>query len=395
MSLIGPWTFEGQTNGVVPTVANSTTFGDPAFSAVSGATFCTYSTAQAKFGTVSLQFNVTTAATASVVDSADTAASSAAAHAWVYIGTGPTAEIQCPIVFRSAAGSANQARLQLTATNQLRNVFVSGPLNGTASTGTIPTAGWYRVESVVTGATGVAAAATMTTNVYDTTGTLLFAVPTLTGGTASAIDTIRWGKAGGTSTIQMWMDDLRQNIGSGTEIGPGATNVNGDVAGPATTAGGTVTGLVGVVGSVVAPAITAGGTVSGTVGAVGSVTAPAITAGGAVTGVVGKTGAVTAPAITAGGTVSGTVGKIGTVAGAITTGGTVAGFVTSGVVGQITGPAITAGGTVIGLVSAAATGAGTIGGSNYLAGGPRPSDARTSAGPGPGILITPAGPRGA
>ena len=195
--LIGPWGFEGQSNTNPPTVANSDDFGDPAFSSVStGGGMCVYSNAQAKYGTMSLRFNITTAATAAIVDSADTASSSVAAHCWIYIGTSPGGEIQGPIVFRNAAGAVNVARVQMTATNQFRNVLVTGG-SGTASTATISTAGWYRVEAVVTGATGVASALSMTSNVYDSSGSLVIAVPSVSGGTGVNIDTIRWGKAGG------------------------------------------------------------------------------------------------------------------------------------------------------------------------------------------------------
>jgi len=211
------WGFEGQTNGVNIDVATSDDFGDAAFSLVSQGVsgFLKYSTAQARYGTVSALWNVTTTTTATIAEASDTSANQAAAHTWIYITSSPTAEIQGPVTFRGS--SAAQARLQLSATNQLRCVIVTGGA-GTLSTGTIPNNTWCLIETVLTGATGVASAATMTANVYDVNGALLFSVPTTSGGTAAAIDAVRWGKAGGTSNVSYHLDDMRQDIGRGTEI---------------------------------------------------------------------------------------------------------------------------------------------------------------------------------
>lgn len=311
------WGFEGQTSGVNIDVATSDDFGDPAFSLVSQGVsgFLKYSTAQARYGTVSALWNVTTAATATIAESSDTSANQAAAHTWIYITSSPTAEIQGPVTFRGS--SAAQARLQLSATNQLRCVIVTGGA-GTLSTGTIPNNTWCLIETVLTGATGVASAATMTANVYDVNGALLFAVPTTSGGTAAAVDAVRWGKAGGTSNVTYHLDDMRQDIGRGTEIEvPLVTTTSG----LPTTDGLTASGFVGqsapltttdsfsaagFVGQSATLATTDGLTASGTVGA--TTTAPLATtdslAGAGRIGVVTTAPLVTTDSFTASGSVA-------------------------------------------------------------------------------------------
>jgi hypothetical protein len=212
------WGFEGQTDGVPPTIANSSTFGDPAWTVVSAAGFLTYSTAQAFLGTVGLKVDVTTAATACNLDKADTASANAAAHTYIYLTAYPSTDVQAPISFR---GGANLAHVRITATGQVRNVV--GSTVGTASTSVLALNTWYRLELVTTGHNSAAAA--LNSNVYvGNSTTPFFTPPAVTGVTTAAlVDTVRYTKFGGTTLITFWLDDPRQDIGATAELGPTLT----------------------------------------------------------------------------------------------------------------------------------------------------------------------------
>ena len=334
------WSFEGQSDGTPPSVANSDDFGEPAWSNVSGTAFLSYSTAQAFIGTVSMKVDVTTAASTCTLDSSDTASANVATHFYIYITAYPSVDAQGPVAHRGAGAAGT--RVQLTSTGQLRNF--AGSTTGTASTGTMSLNTWYRVETVVTGAG--TASTSIDTNVYvGNSTTPTFSVPNVTTTTANQIDLIRWTKSGGNTNVTYHLDDLRQNIGASSEIGPTLSAFSGSAS---YSGAGTLTSnaAIGAAGSA---ALSGAGTMS----AAGAPSA----AGSASTSGSGSLSPSGAPAVTGSAALSGTGTLAGTgfprVTGSAALAG--AGTLTSSAGLSVAG---TAGLSGTGTLTAAASGAG-------------------------------------
>ena len=214
MGTLFEWKFEGQSNGTPVTAANSDDFGDPAWTAISLSLTTTYSTAQARYGTVSLR-SVISAGTAIAADKSDTAANSSATSCWLRLVSYPSVATILPERSRDSVGAANLASTQITTTGQVQ--AISGATTGTASVTTLALDTWYRLEAVTTAFNSGSTLRTI--NVYDTTGALFLGPVTATGTTAALCNMIRWLKSGSAANLEYFLDDPRQNIGATAEIG--------------------------------------------------------------------------------------------------------------------------------------------------------------------------------
>lgn len=227
--------FEGQTNGTTVSAGNSDDFGDAAFSNVSiNSQTLRYSSAQAMFGTMSLE--VIADATSSTVnfDITDTAAADYSARFYLYLTSYPSVtHAQFPVAWRSSAGALG--RLEMSNTGQIRVNMTS---NSSYTTATLDLNTWYRIAVFGTGAGTASTNATM--RLYAGNSTTLIEEESLTGiSTAAQVDRFRWCKIGGSpaASLSAFYDGIEQNVGSGTEIGPVNTLSPGWTSGYSVTIG--------------------------------------------------------------------------------------------------------------------------------------------------------------
>jgi hypothetical protein len=222
--------FEGQTDGVTPTVGNSDDFGDAQITSIAntGGTL-TYSTTDAAHGSRSLLLTNTAAATQYVVYSVDTGFDSGRARFYMKILTAPTAAVQIGAQTRSAAGGL--ARTQLSGA-AMRLQFVMNPGTATAATGdafVLDT--WYRIEYEVTGTNGTSGAGVCRAYLGDQT-TPLFTLPLTAQTPGGTVDNFRLGKFDGTNVgVVARFDDTFFEPGISTPAGPvlASTPITSDV----------------------------------------------------------------------------------------------------------------------------------------------------------------------
>jgi len=209
--------WEDQTNGTTATVANSAVSGN-ALSVVSAGSggAITYTTSQKMHGAVGLNCNQATAANSCYVAMDDSSATSFSVRFYLQLSALPSAELQFPCGVRSSTDT-NILQLQVTAAGLIR-VVVSG---GGSVLGTVAmsTGTWYRIAWTGSGLNG--ASGTQTCVLY--AGDSLTPTDTITQSgftTAAGTTRIRYGK-GSTATLGDWqIDDIVQDLGSSTEIGP-------------------------------------------------------------------------------------------------------------------------------------------------------------------------------
>lgn len=213
-------TAEGGTSGVDVTTSNSSNGGD-AFTAValvnSGAgTF--YGTNPFR-GSMCYRLFQPSSASACTVEWSDTASASFTCRFYFrFNGSYPSATCQGPLNVRSA--SAYLGRLNLTNTGQVSITLGAANASSGLSASSLALDTWYRFEVVGTGFG--TAATSMTCNVYvgDST-TPFFTTLTVTGQTtAEQVALLRYGRNNAVGSNDWLFDDLAQNIGSSTVIGP-------------------------------------------------------------------------------------------------------------------------------------------------------------------------------
>lgn len=212
-------TAEGGSNGTAVTTGNSGVASGTAFTVVSAGTggTITYSSTTPHHGSLCYDFDQSTAANLCYVTIDDTAATSWAVRFYLRLDALPSATLQFPAGVRDAADT-HLCRVQMTAAGQIQ--IVGGATNGTATTGTALAAGtWYRFEFYGSGLNSAAGSATCEVYAGDATGTPQLTA-TLSGFTTAAAATrVRYGK-GSSATVGWQLDDLAQNLGTATPLGP-------------------------------------------------------------------------------------------------------------------------------------------------------------------------------
>lgn len=211
--------FEGQTDGVAITAANSGTFGDDAFDTVSasGGITVTYSTTASMHGTVAARFGSGNAATSGLVGYANYSATQLVQRSYFRFSALPTASDLVITQFRSSSAQLFAVRLRTDG-----KVGVDLPDGSTlaTSTYTLSLNTWYRVESAaVVGASGGIVA-----DVYagDSTTSLgrLGALTGINTGTAPMV-AARWGKITSAASVNTFhIDDVAVQDGTSTYLGP-------------------------------------------------------------------------------------------------------------------------------------------------------------------------------
>lgn len=219
-------TAEGGTDGVTVTTGNSGGASGDAFTAVSGGVTggITYSSSQAKRGS-SLSYLMQVAAAAAVactMDISDTADATYTIRAYLYLNAYPSTTIQGPIGIRSAA-NASIGRLNMSTSGALQVVLGTANTTSAFSTATLALNNWYRLEVYGTGVG--TASASMTCDVYDgdSTGTPYLTTGLTGQNTSATVGIARYGRLGTGGSNDWYLDDLAQNIGSATPLGPSAT----------------------------------------------------------------------------------------------------------------------------------------------------------------------------
>lgn len=208
------FTAEGGSNGVTPLTTDAR---PNTFSVVTPGTSntLTYTTSTPLKASVSLAFASAGGTASTICTMTDTAAASVAVRLYINMTAYPAAEVQGPISGRSSA-NAHLFRTQITTAGAIR--AVSGATTGAVSGSVLALNTTYRIEVTVT---GLNTASTVTTvNVYVGDSLTLFTSATATGTTAALCDRITYGKNSATTWALFKIDDIAQNIGSSTLIGP-------------------------------------------------------------------------------------------------------------------------------------------------------------------------------
>jgi hypothetical protein len=230
-------TAEGGTDGVDVTTANSGGASGDAFVTVAGGATgaLTFDSGHAHNGSLSYLMNLATAV-ACTMDMSDTAAATYSIRCYIYLNAYPSAAIQGPVGIRSAA-NASIGRLNMSATGQLQILLGTSNNTSAFSTSVLALNTWYRLEIYGSGANTTSTSMTCDVYVGDATGTPFFSV-TLTGQTTVAtVGLIRYGRIGTAGSNNWNIDDIAQNLGTATPLGPAITPVADTETATATDAG--------------------------------------------------------------------------------------------------------------------------------------------------------------
>lgn len=187
----------------------------------------TFETADAYRGSLCYYFVQTNGGNAALVDLDDGSASAdVTVRFYVRMDDLPTvSNVQFPVSIRHTTNGA-LARIEMSTTGQVRCQIASS--TGSYSASGLSADTWYRFEVYGTGFG--TASTSLTVDVYtgDDTGTPL-RTATLSGVTTSSqVNRVRYGKISGSpsSVVSFKLDDLAQNVGSATPLGPSAADAN-------------------------------------------------------------------------------------------------------------------------------------------------------------------------
>lgn len=215
--------FEGQTSGVTPSAANSSTFGDDAMSgtdfSVGASNTMAYSSAQAMHGGRSVLMT-SGGANASLFGYKvnPTGLDSGIVRFYVYLLAYPALTIQFGCQFRHSAGAL--ARNNLTSTGQLQWLIGAG----TATSGAVVMAlnTWYRIEAQIS-ASNTAGSSAGTCDLYTGDSPTSLSTMSLSAVTAGGLlDNVRFGYFAAASTLSMHIDDVALDSGTTIYTGPGS-----------------------------------------------------------------------------------------------------------------------------------------------------------------------------
>lgn len=213
---------EGGVNTTAVTALNSGGASGDAFTAVAAGVTngIIFTNAQRRAGSLAYRMTTATAdAIACTFDMADTAAATFTSRFYFYLAAFPSATVQGPVGIRSAA-NASIGRLNMSATGQIQVVLGTANTTSTLTTTTLALNTWYRFEVYGTGMG--TASASMTADVYvgENTGTPYMTTGLTGQNTTATVGTVRYGKIGAAGSNDWFYDDLAQNIGSATPLGP-------------------------------------------------------------------------------------------------------------------------------------------------------------------------------
>lgn len=210
--------FEGGTNGVTISTANSGGASGTAFSTVSigaGGTL-TYSTTSPLDGSVSAALVVGTAANTNLFDLPVAANAVGSISMLFRLNALPSGTLQFPVNVRGNSGASTLGRVQLTNLGNMQAVCGAG--SAANSTGAVVTGVDYRLEFRWAGFGTAGSAVACNVYNYETNELVLH---TELGGqtTAFTVDLVRFGKNGGTGTVDCVLDRIRTDSSNGFEIG--------------------------------------------------------------------------------------------------------------------------------------------------------------------------------
>lgn len=209
-------TFESGTNGSAPVASGAEGF----FSVSSG---CTYDSTNFFHGGMGLSVvGPSTTATYVAWQNVAGASNVAAARMYFKIPSLPTSS-NAFLHFRSAGGGSGLVDIVSNSVGQLLVSNEVTSTSSTATTGSLSTNTWYRLEAQITNGTTTTGAITVNCYLGDSTTAISNLAISMTAqnfGTAT-IGTFRYGKATGTSGAQtLYLDDLAAQTGSNSAIGP-------------------------------------------------------------------------------------------------------------------------------------------------------------------------------
>lgn len=211
---------EGGTNGAAVTTGNSGGASGSAFAQVTtgaGGTI-NYTSSLSMHGSLALEFTQATAANLCHVAMDDTASANFSVRFYLRLTSLPSADAEFPLSLRTAA-DGNVARVQMRSTGVIRITNSAGTVIYTG-TQVLATSTWYRIEVWGTGAGTATATFNYALYAGDSTSPLETTQLTNFSMSNGQIGRVRYGK-GSSATLNAWqIDDIAQDLGSSTQIGP-------------------------------------------------------------------------------------------------------------------------------------------------------------------------------
>jgi len=206
------FTAEAGSNGTGVTTSDASPDTLSVVSPGSGGTI-NYTNSPIWHGFLSITSTQATGANLCYVAMDDSSATAFSVGFFFYMTGLPDAEAQFPVGVRSSTDT-HVLRLQMTTTGLIR--IVGGATLGTSAV-TLSTATWYWITWTGSGLNG--ASGTSTYKLYSiSSGTALDTLTVSSFTTSSTITRVRYGK-GSSANIAAWTyDDIRQNLGTSTEI---------------------------------------------------------------------------------------------------------------------------------------------------------------------------------